>query len=238
MSRRFVSRLATAALAVGLFIMATGPVLAQRGGHGGGHGGGFRNGFRGGFQNGFRGDFRRDGFRRDGFRGDFRRDGFRGDFRRDGFFPGFYGYGLGLGQGYASSGSAYGYVPNSTGYSGPVVSSYYSPPADAAPSAVVPASYGIDLADNAAYIRMKLPGDAEVWVEGIKTSQRGPVRSFVSPPLDPDKRSSYQVRARWTEDGRIVEQTRQVNLRANTWTTVDFTRPAPRPEMLTVPETR
>ncbi len=230
MSRHFVSRLTTVALAVGVFIMAASPVLAQRGGHGGGHGGGFRGGVR---RDGFRGDFRRDGFR-----GDFRRDGFRGDFRRDGFFPGFYGYGLGLGQGYASSGSAYGYVPNSTGYSGSVVSNYYSPPADVAPSAVEPAGYSTDLTDNAAHIRMKLPGDAAVWVEGIKTSQRGPVRSFVSPPLDPDKRSSYQVRARWTEDGRIVEQTRQVNLRANAWTTVDFTRSAPRPEMLTVPETR
>jgi len=253
MSRRFVSLLTSVALAVGALLMAAGPVLAQRGGRGGGgrggfSGSGFRGGFNGGgFRNGFRGDFR------NGFRGDFR-NGFRGDFRngfRGGFFPGYYGngggyygYGLGLGQGFYGSGygpsyasGSSGYAPNLTGYSDPVVSSFYSGPGDAALSAVTPAGYsGTDLADNTAHIRMKLPANAEVWFEGVKTSQTGSVRDFVSPPLAPGKSFDYQVRCRWTENGQRVEQTRTVTVRANAWTLVDLTRATP--ETLLAPETR
>jgi uncharacterized protein (TIGR03000 family) len=203
MSRRPVSLLPTAALAVGALIMAAGPALAQRGGH---SGGGF--GYGRGFYGYSRGSY-------------------------GGFFPGFYGYGVGLGRGFYgygygpayTSGSS-GYVANATGYSSPVVSGYYSPPADAAPSAVVPAGYGTGLTDNAAHIRMRLPADAEVWFGEVKTSQTGPVRDFVSPPLDTTKSCFYRVRARWTVNGRPVEQTREVSARANTWMVVDFTRPA------------
>jgi uncharacterized protein (TIGR03000 family) len=124
-------------------------------------------------------------------------------------------------------------------YSDSVVSGYYSPPAVAAASAVGPAgSSGADLADNTAHIRMKLPANAEVWFEGVKTSQTGPVRDFVSPPLDSGKSFDYQIRVRWTENGQPVEQQRTVTVRANGWTVVDCTSPAPGQEMLPVPETR
>jgi len=263
MSRRFVSLLTSVALAVGALLMAAGPVLAQRGGHGGGGRGGFSGGGRGGFSGGgFRGGFHGGGFR-NGLRGGFRdgfRDGFRGGFFPGyygffpgyyGFFPGYYGYGRGLygyglgrGQGFYGSGygpsyalGSSGYAPNLTGYSNPVVSSFYSASADAALSAVTPAGYsGTDLADNTALIRMKLPANAEVWFEGVKTSQTGSVRDFASPPLDPGQSFDYQVRCRWTENGQRVEQTRTVTVRANAWTLVDLTRPAP--QTLPAPETR
>jgi uncharacterized protein (TIGR03000 family) len=262
MSQRFVSLLTTGTLAVGALVMAAGPVLAQRGGHGGGHGGGFHGGFsgghfRGGFHgSGFRGGFHRgfrDGFRDGFFRGEFR-DGFGRGFFRGGFFPGFYGYGLGfgpglcgyglgLGRGFYGYGSSYasspsGYGSASAGYSGPAVSGYYSPPAGSAPVAVRSAGYGTDLADNLGYVRMEVPADAEIWIDGVKTSQTGPVRTFVSQPLDPGQKCVYQVRARWTENGRTVEQTRQVNVRANARTNVDFNRPAPGTETLPVPKNR
>ena len=263
MSRHPVSLLTTTALAVGALFMAAGPALAQRGGHGGFHGGGFHGGgfHGGGFRDGFRGGFFRDGFR--GFRGGFRefrgfrdfrefRGGFRDGFFRDGFrrgffpgfyggFPGFYGYGRGFysygyGPSYAYRSS--GYVPTYTGGAAPVVSGYYSPPEVAGPSAVGPAGYGAAVADNSAHIRMEVPADAEVWFAGVRTSQTGPVRDFVSPPLGPATRCVYEVRARWKENGRPVEQTREVTVRANAWVNVDFTRPAPGTGMLPVPEAR
>jgi uncharacterized protein (TIGR03000 family) len=237
MSRRPVSLVRAAALAVGALLMAAGPAPAQRGGRGSFHGGGFRGFHGGGFRDGFRG-----GFRGDFFRGDFRR-GFRGGFFRGGFYPGFYGYGLGrgfYGYGYGPSyayGSS-GYVAGSGGYAAPAVSGYYSPPQVAGASPAGPADYATAPGDSSAHIRVEVPANAEVWVEGYKTSQTGPVRDFVSPPLDPRKKCFYTVRARWTEGGRAVEQTREVSVRANAWTTVDFTRPATGTQTLPAPRDR
>jgi uncharacterized protein (TIGR03000 family) len=213
--------------------MAASPVLAQRGGHGGGFSG-YGRGFYG-YGRGFYGYGQ-------GFYGYGR--GYYGYGRGYSGYGGVYGYGLSFPRGFYGSGygSSYasgssGYVPNSTGYSASGVSGYYSPSASAAPSVALTAGYGTDLADNAAHIRMKVPADAEVWFEGVKTTQTGPVRDFVSPPLDTGKSCFYQVRTRWTENGRMVEQTRKVNVRANAWIVVDFTRPDPGPKTLSVPQT-
>src|SRR5262249_40914799 len=42
-----------------------------------------------------------------------------------------------------------------------------------------------DAASTAVRINVRVPADAEVWVEGAKTTQTGTRRTFVSPPLDP-----------------------------------------------------
>jgi uncharacterized protein (TIGR03000 family) len=68
--------------------------------------------------------------------------------------------------------------------------------------------------------------DAEVWIEGKATRQQGTRREFISPPLDPDKSYTYEVRARWTENGRTVERIRNVPVRASEAATADFTTPA------------
>jgi uncharacterized protein (TIGR03000 family) len=79
-------------------------------------------------------------------------------------------------------------------------------------------------ARDTALVNVRVPtGEAEVWIEGKKTQQQGTWREFVSPPLDPSKNYTYDVRARWTEDGRNVERTRSVPVRANDVATVDFT---------------
>jgi uncharacterized protein (TIGR03000 family) len=250
----------TAALAVAALASAAGPALAQRGGHSGFHGNSFPgNSFHGSSFNGtnFHGGFHSD------FRGGFH-EGFRfGYFPGfSGFWPGygrgFYGSGLGYargfyGSGYGPSYAAYaypsssygpdygpsygspgsGYGSDASGYSGTVVSGYYTPSADAAPEGGATGP-----ADNCAYIRMEVPADAEVWVEGVKTSQVGPVREFVSPALDVGRAYVYTIRARWTVDGRPVEQTREVSARANAWTDVDFTKPSQGPERLPAPATQ
>jgi uncharacterized protein (TIGR03000 family) len=47
------------------------------------------------------------------------------------------------------------------------------------------------------------------------------VRQFYSPPLAPG-RYSYEVRARWTENGREVNQTQQVQVTPGARVEVDF----------------
>jgi uncharacterized protein (TIGR03000 family) len=74
-------------------------------------------------------------------------------------------------------------------------------------------------------ITLRVPGSAEVWFDGSKTSQTGRLRSFVSPPLQPGRNYSYEIRARWMEAGRPVEETRKINVRAGDRDTLNFVTP-------------
>jgi uncharacterized protein (TIGR03000 family) len=88
-----------------------------------------------------------------------------------------------------------------------------------------------------AVLHVLVPADAEVWVGASPTAQRGPERRFVSPPLEGGRNLSYEIRARWKEQGRDVERTRTVRVYPGDRLTVDFltpeaggeTLPAPRP---------
>jgi uncharacterized protein (TIGR03000 family) len=75
---------------------------------------------------------------------------------------------------------------------------------------------------NSATMNVKVPAGAEIWFEGSKTGQTGTTRTFVSPPLEPGRGFTYDVRARWTENGKEVDQTRQVHVRAGEKVDVDF----------------
>ena len=68
--------------------------------------------------------------------------------------------------------------------------------------------------DNAVLIAVRLPADAELWFDGQKTTQTGPVRRFETPPLKPGQEYGYEIRARWMEDGHEVNQTRKVTVHA------------------------
>jgi uncharacterized protein (TIGR03000 family) len=77
--------------------------------------------------------------------------------------------------------------------------------------------------DDTARVTVRLPHpDAEVWVEGRLTRQTGTRREFVSPPLSADTNYDYELRARWTENGRAVERTRTIHVRAGGSADVDF----------------
>jgi uncharacterized protein (TIGR03000 family) len=78
---------------------------------------------------------------------------------------------------------------------------------------------------QAASITVEVPADAELWFAGTKTMQKGNVRQFVSPPLTPGKDFYYRILARWTDDGRTVEQTRTITVRAGEHLQVDFPGP-------------
>jgi uncharacterized protein (TIGR03000 family) len=83
--------------------------------------------------------------------------------------------------------------------------------------------YPPNMQDNrTAMISVQTPPDAEIWFEGEKTSQTGTSRLFRSPPLEAGQNYSYDVKARWMENGKPVEQTRNVRVRAGEMAQVNF----------------
>jgi uncharacterized protein (TIGR03000 family) len=83
-----------------------------------------------------------------------------------------------------------------------------------------------------ATVDVRVPANAEVWFDDEPTRQRGEWRRFVAPPMTPGKEFHYDVRARWTEGDRVVDQTRVVGVRSGGVSEVDFTQPekAPAPK--------
>jgi uncharacterized protein (TIGR03000 family) len=79
---------------------------------------------------------------------------------------------------------------------------------------------------DAVLIKVKVPREAEIWFGRFKTTQAGPERRFITPPLEPNRDFSYEVHARWMEGDRPVDQTRKVTVHAGDELTVDFTAPA------------
>jgi uncharacterized protein (TIGR03000 family) len=209
-------------LAGALVLVTPGSGQAQH--HGGGfHGGGFHGGgFHGG---GFRGGgFHGGGFHGGGFHGGgFHHGGFHhGDFDRFGFhrfgaWPYYYGS-------YPYSGYS-GYYPYtySSDWSSPAYDSgYYG--SDGGVTSPNPDVYSpaITQPDTRAQIIVNVPADAEIWFEGTKMTSTGSVRQYTSPPLTPGTRYTYEVRARWTENGQEVTQTQEVKVAAGTNVNVKF----------------
>jgi len=69
-----------------------------------------------------------------------------------------------------------------------------------------------------------VPPDAALWVDGVATQQSGADRDFVSPPLTPGQTFTYELKARWMQDGQPVEKTLKVDVRANETSRADFMR--------------
>jgi uncharacterized protein (TIGR03000 family) len=59
----------------------------------------------------------------------------------------------------------------------------------------------------------------------VPTDETGPSRQFQSPPLEPGRTYSYDVRATWrTEDGQEVARNRRLTVRAGDHLELDFNR--------------
>jgi uncharacterized protein (TIGR03000 family) len=71
----------------------------------------------------------------------------------------------------------------------------------------------LDFASNCLIV-VEVPPGAQVWLEGQPTTQTGPVRTFVSPPLAPDQTFVYEVRVSWNGKGGVTEQTKSVPVRS------------------------
>jgi uncharacterized protein (TIGR03000 family) len=232
MFRRSCSITRMASLAVGLAFLTVTTAWAAGGGHGGsgGHGGGgFGGSGHGGYGRGY-GGFGYGGYgygRGYGFGGYGYGRGYYGGYYPYGYGRGLYGYGLGLGYGTGLYGyglsSAYGYsgyVPNLVRSSSSGVSDYYAPSAFAAisPAPQVP--------ETAVILNVRVPANADIWFNGVKTYLTGASREFVSPPLTPGQEGTYDLRARWEEDVQQVERTRRVTVRAGDRLSINFVKPS------------
>jgi uncharacterized protein (TIGR03000 family) len=83
--------------------------------------------------------------------------------------------------------------------------------------------YPPNAASLPATIELIVPADAQVWFDGVATSQTGTVRRFVTPPLNGDNNYSYEVKARWTKDGQPLEATRTITVVAGGFGRLDLT---------------
>jgi uncharacterized protein (TIGR03000 family) len=175
------------------------------GGHGGswgGHGGGWGGGYRGGYYGGWGVGLGWGGWG----------------------YPGYYGgY-------YSSPGYYYGSSPYyySSDYSTPVYSddgsySYYPSNNN---NQAINNNQGNMNNDDARFVVHVPDPNAEIWFQNYKTKQQGQVRFFESDRLDPNSNYTFTVRAKWNQNGKQMDQTRQVNAKAGNVYNVDFNRPA------------
>lgn len=87
--------------------------------------------------------------------------------------------------------------------------------------------------DRAAHLGVHVPADAELWLEGNPTQQTGTFRRFVTPLLEPGERYEYELRARWQQEGKEMEQVKKVVIRAGERISVSF--PAADSDVLPAP---
>jgi uncharacterized protein (TIGR03000 family) len=223
----------------GMLAIAGAAILATPGlswaQHGGGHGGGghFGGGHIGGGHFGA-GHFA--GGRIGGFRGGFYHgSGYHHYYPGYGSHRYYPGYGL---YGYYPYGyDDYPYYADAYSYGGSVPAydygSYFnSSPvipnpgatfsADAYYAAVAPSTAPAQ-SDKVAHMTVQVPADAEVWFGKTKTTSTGSVRHYESPPLTPGSQYTYQIRARWNQNGQEVTQTQLVNVTAGGRVNVTFT---------------
>jgi len=143
-----------------------------------------------------------------------------------------YGYGYGAYPGYRMGiyyASTSNYRPST--YTPTPATSRISPASTVAVNTSVrPASYesyypANPVTSQTALIEVRVPAEAEVWFDGEKSIQTGLERSFRSPALQPDTIYSYEVKARWTENGKPVEKMRKVRIMKGEQIRITFLNP-------------
>ncbi|MFZ1006940.1 MAG: TIGR03000 domain-containing protein [Candidatus Sulfotelmatobacter sp.] len=118
-------------------------------------------------------------------------------------------------------GYGYGYAPSY--YDGMPAYSNDPQPAPLVPRTQIRQSYYPAAVQDFVNVTVLLPAaDAQVWFENKLTTQRGMERLYESPPLAPNHSHTYTIKARWMENGKAVDQERQVNVRAGQNITVNF----------------
>jgi uncharacterized protein (TIGR03000 family) len=79
--------------------------------------------------------------------------------------------------------------------------------------------------DNRAHLWLQVPAEARVWFDGERTRQGGALRHYFTPPLTPGKNYTYQVQARWTQDGKTVERKERIAVHAGQSLRVNLAQP-------------
>jgi uncharacterized protein (TIGR03000 family) len=125
-------------------------------------------------------------------------------------------------------GNNYEYVPGTPQMSGDVTIYPPAPPGTPEASQVM--------------IEVRVPAmDADISIGGEKTMQKGMIRRYVSPPITPGRTYTYDINARWLENGREITRYRTLQVQAGQRLGIDLTRPTPemmRPESQVTQERR
>jgi uncharacterized protein (TIGR03000 family) len=82
--------------------------------------------------------------------------------------------------------------------------------------------YTVKPVEVSAYVDVRVPEDAVVYIQGKRMELTGTERRFVSPALNPDTDYTYTIRATWTEDDREVSKTKRLAVRAGEHREVRF----------------
>jgi uncharacterized protein (TIGR03000 family) len=80
--------------------------------------------------------------------------------------------------------------------------------------------------DAPATIRVRLPADARLTIDGAPTKATSADRAFITPPLPSGKDFYYMVRAEFVRDGASVTVERRITVRAGQETTVSLSMPS------------
>ncbi len=158
--------------------------------------------------------------------------GYNGFGNVNGWYPGGFPFST-IPRGYGGFNS---YGPVSTGIvpyqSYPTYPSYSTAPTSSYVAYAGPGTYragyvSYTLPDLPARVDVQVPPGAELWFDGQRTGQGGTERTFHTPPLERGQGYHYDVRARWTEDGKTVEQSQRVAVGAGSRASVVFPKPKP-----------
>lgn len=125
----------------------------------------------------------------------------------------------------SSGGSSGGYVPSAPTAPAPPAPGDAAPPAPNVPAPTDPAAgyhptYGP--MRSSAFVTVKVPADAKVFVNDRPTTSTGTDREYVSHDLTPGARYNYNIRAEFERDGKTVSETKSVQLAAGQTASLDF----------------
>lgn len=74
-----------------------------------------------------------------------------------------------------------------------------------------------------AYLRVRVPREAELYCDNVKLQLTGEERNFISPPLPTGRAYPYEIRARWNgPDGKLVERLCSIEVEAGRQFSIDF----------------
>ena len=136
-------------------------------------------------------------------------------------YPGIYGA---YSQGITPSFFSYRSAPEFTtvrympGNMNTVISNTVTPPAFGPTTTTLTTSAG-----QAATIDVTVPAEAQLWFDTTLTTKAGTTREFISPPLDPGRDYTYNLRATWLDNGQEVVRQRAVRVRAGEHVNVNLT---------------
>lgn len=77
-------------------------------------------------------------------------------------------------------------------------------------------------ASSASSITLRVPENAEVWIQGKKMDEKGTERRFNLPSLDPQVAYDYDIRVEWNENGNKKSDSTRMSIRAGDQKSISY----------------